>query len=443
MEQGGKIRHALSGYGIHSYLCSPMLLFKPNRIRDFFVLRLVSAAWINQYRLPIDLTLRAKNLHCSKRYANMLRFASWVILTMGFFALSAYRTDYPKFGDQPFPVNTTVAQFFSPFEREAPSAIEASEQIFVDSSAEFRVLMLNYSAYNSAYADNLKRIIKSGFPNALITEFSEGTAEELSTALAGQDLTILAYPSNGNAGLLESYGKSLQAFAQRGGGVVITGTHDFGVLQRYNLFDLDFGYYSASPSVRVDALEHPILLNVEEEFSMQSFAYPLDISDSSFVSLATVRGYPTLGYKAAGLGKIVYVGFEFYYDETEPGRIFTNTLRWLLPVRPNLMARSIKRTEEILYAGSGFYRPEQIDAKVYPNPYVAKANLDFELKKPASVTLVMTDETGRQIGVLLPRKLLNSGTYRIELPNVAPGVYFIQCQFGNTTQVKKVVKLAE
>ena len=54
----------------------------------------------------------------------------------------------------------------------------------------------------------------------------------------------------------------------------------------------------------------------------------------------------------------------------------------------------------------------------------------------------MTDETGVAISVLLPYRMLNAGLYRLELPNVSPGVYFVKCQIGMQTTVRKVVKTA-
>ena len=41
----------------------------------------------------------------------MLRTVSFLALVSGIFVLSAYRAAEPKFGDQLFPVNTTVARF--------------------------------------------------------------------------------------------------------------------------------------------------------------------------------------------------------------------------------------------------------------------------------------------------------------------------------------------
>jgi hypothetical protein len=199
--------------------------------------------------------------------------------------------------------------------------------------------------------------------------------------------------------------------------------------------------------------DHPVTSGLPNDFDLQNYAYPLDISDPGFTSLADVRGYPVVGYKMLGAGKVVYLGLEYYYDEPEPSRLLANALRWIAQpkqqptpsttISANVeawQARSPKRSEETLRAGSGGAKNDVFDLKVYPNPYVSKATLDIDLAKPATVEADMTNETGQIVAVLLPRKSLNAGLYRIDLPNLPPGVYFVQCRAGEKNTVKKVVK---
>jgi len=378
----------------------------------------------------------------------MLRVASFLALVSAFFGLAAYRAEDPKFGDRPFPVNSTIAQFFLSGERSAPGA---SGQAETDTTTQLHVLMLNYSAYDSAYANKVRRSLMRQMPACSITDFWDGSAEDLTQALASHDAVIIAYPSGGTSATLKAYGKVLAQYARQGGGVVLTGTHEFSTLQQLGLFDLDFGYYCADPAIHENLPDHPILAGTTGEFVLRNYAYPLDISDPNFVTLADVRGYPVLGYKIMGHGKVVYLGLEYYYDEAETDRILSNTVAWVCqpvsPVAPSNVSdsgntRALKRSEETLFAGSGGSKIALVDLKVYPNPYVSKATLEIELPKVTTVAVDMTDETGRIVAVLLPRKSLAAGLYRLELPNVSPGVYFIQCQTGEKTSVKKVVKTA-
>lgn len=380
----------------------------------------------------------------------------------GLLGLAAYWSEDPKLLDRPLPVNSTVANF-SPNpapglwdwkDSEGPADVNAEEGL--------RVLMLNYSAYDSAYIYKMKALLTERFPNAVLTDFWDGTTQQLTDVLAGQQLVLVTYPANGAARQVRGYGKVLRQFVQQGGAVVFSGTDQFGVLQQYGLFELDFGYFCSGMRVHEDALDHPVLLGTPAEFTLTNYVYPLDISDAAFVTLADIQGYPAIGYKPIGTGKVVYLGMEYYYDEVISSQILENAVRWLCPMvagqepastltaqatgNNGTLGTSPRRNEERLYAGSGNTTPPAntptFEMKVYPNPYLDKATLDVNLDKSVPVSIDMTDEMGGQVAVLLPYRVLSPGFYRFELPNVSPGIYFVKCQAGNQSTVKKVVKAA-
>lgn len=378
----------------------------------------------------------------------MLRVASFLALVTGWFGLTAFWAADPRFDDGSFAVNTTVAHFFHASSRPAPQ--EPDFAPLADTAAALRILMFNYSAYDTAYPGKLRRCLQRQFPAAGIADFWDGSPEALRSGLAGQQVVLVAYPSGGTAAALHAYGQALLEFANRGGVVVFTGTHEYGVLQNFGLFELDFGYFCAAPQIHENTTEHPVVEGTPVDFNLTDYAYPLDISDPGFVALADVRGYPVLGYKTAGSGKIFYLGFEYYFDDPAPVRILTNAIRWAVPKMPAATPVKkentgtgqpvTKRTEEILYTGRT--APETFDLRIYPNPYAVKATLEFELDKTSTVSLDMTDETGRPVAELLRPRSLNPGTYRFELPNLAPGVYIVKGRSGEQTTVRKVVKVA-
>lgn len=378
----------------------------------------------------------------------MLRVASFLALVTGWFGLTAFWAADPRFDDGSFAVNTTVAHFFHASSRQAPRGVSPSGGP-ADTTAALRMLMLNYSAYDSAYVGKLRRCLQRQFPASGISDFWEGTPEALRAELTGRQVVLIAYPSGGTPAVLRAYGQVLQEYVHQGGVVVFTGTHEYGVLQRFNLFDLDFGYFCAGPQVHENATDHPIFEGTPADFNLSDYAYPLDISDPGFVTLADVRGYPVLGYKPHGAGKILYLGFEYYFDDPVSARILTNAVQWAVPkTQPAPPAKKenwssqqpARRTEEVLYAGRN--APESLDIRIYPNPYTVKATLEFELGKTTTVALDMTDETGRPAAELLRPRSLNPGMYRFELPNLAPGVYFVKCRSGDQTTVRKVVKMS-
>lgn len=364
-------------------------------------------------------------------------FRKFLLFTLlaGIAGLFAFRTD-PFAGDRPFPINSLVAQFFIDGERDLPSSPLETTVAEADSVAGLRVMMLNAFAYDSAYATKVQRLIQRRMPSSAFTQFDEGSADDLSTALQGQEAVVIAYPAGGVAEQVRAFGKVLNQFVKQGGVVIMTGTHEFSALQQLDLFDLDYGYYCKERSIGQTQPEHPLFQGVGAEFSAEVYQYPLDISDPGFVTLADVRGYPFMGYKSLGTGKVIYLGLEYYFDEPQSARLLTNALRWAAKPR-------VKRSEVVLYAGKGYQKPNAFDLKIYPNPYVSKATLDIEITKPTSLAVEMTDELGRVVSVLLPRRNLSTGLYRLELPNLDPGIYLVQCISSEGTEVRKVVKAAE
>ncbi len=78
----------------------------------------------------------------------------------------------------------------------------------------------------------------------------------------------------------------------------------------------------------------------------------------------------------------------------------------------------------------------------YPNPFVGKTTIPFEVKTRQKVRLVLIDPAGREVMVLLNGDV-SPGTYKLSLTtgetNIAPGVYFIRLSGENASDVKMLM----
>ncbi len=397
------------------------------------------------------------SIYRSKYTFRMLRVASFTCTVAVLLGLAAFRIGGPKFLETTLPANSTLANAYQKLE----PCVRFSEANYLnhgtsDFFSGLRILMLNTTSYDSAYVIKMKNLITKQLPGATLTDCWDVSPQNLTRLLASHHIVVITYPAKGSGTQVRALGKALKQFVQQGGAVVISGTDQFGILQHYGLFDLDFGYFCSGMEVHEDALDHPVLAGTPPDFFLENYVYPLDISDPNFIVLADIHGYPATGFKSIGNGKVVYLGLEYYYDEPVSTRILENTLRWLAqdreegilnnsPANWSVRATS-QRNEERLFAGSGNpaanANTPAFELKLYPNPYYEKGTLDITLEKSAQVSVEMTNETGGLITVLLPYRTLNQGFYRFELPNLASGVYFIKCQISNQTTVKKVVKMA-
>ena len=327
-------------------------------------------------------------------------------------------------------VNSEVARFFRPGRALPGFVLPSSIPTSADSAATaFKVLMFNYSTYDSIYAVQMRHFLERELPGATLTDFFDGSADYFGRMLENQQAVVIAYPFIGDNDQLAAYGRKLDVFVRNGGLVVISGTHGYEVLHQLGMLEVDNTYYYEGGTVHLKKDNHPLLSGIPNEFTVNNFIYAFDLADAGFVSLAESEGMPVIGYKEIGDGKVVYLGLEYYDDEVLPSRLLKNAFKWALP-EPSVVTAPVavasapvkpfltKRSEEVLYSGSS----QRFDLKVYPNPYMEKASLEINLEKQSVVSAEMTNETGALVANLLPQRTLPSGYYRIDVPDVNPGI---------------------
>jgi hypothetical protein len=75
-------------------------------------------------------------------------------------------------------------------------------------------------------------------------------------------------------------------------------------------------------------------------------------------------------------------------------------------------------------------------AQGYPNPFVDRTTLTFELARPAALTIVVTDvKTGRKVATMAADKNYSAGQHEIKWEpgsNVGPGIYNVTLYSGKT-----------
>ena len=76
----------------------------------------------------------------------------------------------------------------------------------------------------------------------------------------------------------------------------------------------------------------------------------------------------------------------------------------------------------------------------YPNPFNPVTQIRFAIPVSGSVRLTLTDAAGKQIAVLIDRKMTaGSYSYTLDASRLPSGVYFYRLQSSNYSQTKKLV----
>lgn len=92
---------------------------------------------------------------------------------------------------------------------------------------------------------------------------------------------------------------------------------------------------------------------------------------------------------------------------------------------------------------SFFSLKEEPGLRVYPNPAVSQTTLSYQLSERANVYVRVVDLSGKQLAVLLPKQLQNSGKYEIlfnfSKHQILPGMYIIHMIVNDKTYSKKII----
>ena len=76
----------------------------------------------------------------------------------------------------------------------------------------------------------------------------------------------------------------------------------------------------------------------------------------------------------------------------------------------------------------------------YPNPFKSYTNISFDIKAESSVTLLVFDNIGRKVAVLVSKEL-PVGTYKSQwnASGLSSGIYFCQLKVGKFVDTKKII----
>ena len=129
----------------------------------------------------------------------MLRVYSLFALAVGCTCLMAFLAENPKCNDQPLPANSVAAAHSAGCSCRHLLFHAPEDWVDVDTSTALSILMLNYNAYDSAYASKVRHSIEEHLPSCSVTEFWQGQVKDLNLALASNDVVVVTYPFGGDA----------------------------------------------------------------------------------------------------------------------------------------------------------------------------------------------------------------------------------------------------
>ena len=187
-------------------------------------------------------------------------------------------------------------------------------------------------SYNSTYYSNVILAIRQYFQKIKITLFSGNTAAALQPALNKQDV-LLFPPQITYASYYTSLATVVQNFANQGGTVIVTGCpYNTSKMYQMGLFTGSYiGETYGASVLNVPDTTNQITKGLPISFTAPYYTYYHSITNTNKKELVNYIGYDVVTYCNTGLGKVVYMGFDYYNYIAQSERLISNAVKNGLP----------------------------------------------------------------------------------------------------------------
>ena len=133
------------------------------------------------------------------------------------------------------------------------------------------------------------------------------------------------------------------------------------------------------------------------------------------------------------------------WDVTTGGSGFSTPHRAYLDALPGArMAADSKPTADVFMDDQASLTDKDPvgKVKVYPNPFIEKLNIIFELEKARTVSLSIVNQSGREVERILNNRSLEVGihTFQWDVPHLPSGFYYYRIISGDQVQNFKLFK---
>lgn len=195
------------------------------------------------------------------------------------------------------------------------------------------VLVYTYGVYtsNTEYT-NLINGINAYYTNYTLTTTATTTSAQLQADLVGKSVFIIPKITSNSITHWSSFSTVLQNFVASGGTIIMTGnSSSYNYAANAGL--LTIGTFSSNiygGNLTATNTSHPLYENVTFPVSTNYYSYPKTITNSDYTSLAKLSGYEAIGYRSVGIGKIIFLAFDYVYTNTNQDRIISNAVKWAI-----------------------------------------------------------------------------------------------------------------
>ncbi len=178
---------------------------------------------------------------------------------------------------------------------------------------------------------NLTAAMLAAYPNHTLTQTTATTASQLAADLKGKNMFVMPKPT-GDPTVFTQYADPLNDFVEKGGTAVLIAPASSKASCLFNTNLLQGTFNGVAQNVPLDVVNtnHPLTFGLPPVIATSpknTFSY--NITTSGFIPLIEHNGADVLGVVNKGLGRVIFIGFDFKNQDDTATLVIGNALQWV------------------------------------------------------------------------------------------------------------------
>lgn len=196
-----------------------------------------------------------------------------------------------------------------------------SQELYSDAHLQILAYNLGTSTYRE-YPYTISALDQF-FTNYSLSETKTTSVDALREVLENKDVMLITEPSSASTSVFTNLAPAMQEFVERGGRIIFCGTSNANCIFNTGLFS---GSYVSTTSIPLSLSDpdHPFTDGLPATFSGPGNNYVYNFTDSNLVKLVDAQNGMISVYRRYGAGLVAYLGFDFYYVNTDAARLLAN-----------------------------------------------------------------------------------------------------------------------
>jgi Zn-dependent metalloprotease len=190
------------------------------------------------------------------------------------------------------------------------------------------ILALTYGVDLSREYPNTITAINKYFTNYNLTEINTTISGALQSALVGKDILLIAEQELGSGTVFTGFASVIQRFVSEGGTVIFCGTDNTNCIYNTGIFAGSFGNITMSGQLNVVNSSHPLADQVPSSFTGSNATFSQNFTNPGIEQVVKYSNSDVVATRKLGMGKAIYIGFDFYLYSNEAARLIANAVQW-------------------------------------------------------------------------------------------------------------------